>query len=594
MGRLPMPLTTESEYADDTEVSARKRGEEGLPHASARVGDQSGYDVVNSAASPHEFARPKRWDLFLLYNVAIPILLVLAGVLIFRTLGVAEAKPVPPPDTSPTAVLQSLPATRVERVRSLAETGQQLELVIDGTVVPFREARVASEVAGTVIEKSANCEAGSIVTQGEVLMRIDPQDYELEVERLKNQRDREYRAISENDQEIANTQRSIEIAREDVKLQQKEVDRQAALKTFASQAEVDKARSALLQANQQLVTWENQLDLLRSRRLRLEAAEQLAATQLRAAEVNLKRCTIVAPISGVIVSEQADVNSFVNRGATLVTIEDTEKVEVAASMRMDQLHWVLDQKRRSDQEPTGQSAGYDLPATEAIIEYEVAGREGTVHRWNGTLVSYDGIGIDPNTRTVPVRLLVDDPTHYIDEKGREKIADRTNALLRGMFVRVRLQLRPQSELVVIPAKALRPGNRVWKFHEDEAVLTEQVAAAKKAAQAAPSTVVATPATDANAPQPGDESEAPQDQPFDPAAWNAGLVRYSQTVFPIDSLRLRDARVLDPNLAPSLQSPDRVWVCEADTSDLAAGDYVVVSPLDSIPPEGLPARAEIQE
>ncbi len=261
---------------------------------------------------------------------------------------------------------------------------------------------------------------------------------------------------------------------------------------------------------------------------------------------------------------------------------------------MDQLHWVLDQRRGPDQEQTSQTAGYDLPTTEAIIEYEVAGRQGTVHRWNGTLVSYDGIGIDPNTRTVPVRLLVDDPTHYIDEKGREQVADRTNALLRGMFVRVRLQLRPQSELVVIPAKALRPGNRVWKFHQDESVLAEQIAAAKKAAQLAASIVAVVPTTGVDAPGPADESEAPQDQPFDPAAWKAGLVKYSQTVYPVDSLRLREARVVDPNLAPSLQSPDRVWVCEADSSDLAAGDYVVVSPLDSIPPEGLPARAEIQE
>ncbi|WP_182868576.1 efflux RND transporter periplasmic adaptor subunit [Stieleria mannarensis] len=557
----------------------------------AKAGGQSGYDVVNSAASPHHFSRPRRWDLFLLFNIAIPILLVLGGALIVRSLGVAEAKPVPPPDTSATAILKSLPATRVARVRSLAETGQQLELVIDGTVVPFREARVASEVAGTVIEKSANCEAGSIVTEGEILMKIDPEDYQWEVERLKNQRDREYRAISENDQEIANTQRSIEIARQDVKLQQKEVDRQTALKTFASQAEVDKARSALLQANQQLVTLENQLDLLRSRRLRLEAAEQLAATQLRVAEVNLKRCVITAPISGVIVSEQADVNSFVNRGTTLVTIEDTGKVEVAASMRMDQLHWVLDQNGST------QDAPYDLPQTDAIIEYEVAGRPGTVHRWKGTLVSYDGIGIDPNTRTVPVRLLVDDPTHYIDQKGDRQVADRTNALLRGMFVRVRLQLQPKSELVVIPAKALRPGNRVWKFYANESVLAERIAAAKKAAESAPSAPSATPPAASDQPAGADTPDADDlvdEPPFDPADWKAGLVKYSRSVFPIDSLRLHDAAALDADLAPSLQSPDRLWVCETDTSDLASGDYVVVSPLDSIPPEGLPARAEIQE
>lgn len=590
-----MPLTTESDQVDEVGSPAAEGGETDGPKPFKRVGEQSGYDVVTSAASPHSFARPKRWDLFILFNVAIPILLILAGTLIVRVLGVAEAKPLPPPDTSSAAVLKSLPATRVERVQSLEETGQQLELVVDGTVVPFREARVSSEVAGRVIEKSVNCEAGAIVNQGEVLMRIDPEDYQLEVERLKNQRDREYRAIGEVDQEMVNAKRSIDVAREEVKLQQKEVERQKALKTFASEAEVDKARSALLQASQQLVTLENQLELLRTRRSRLEAAEQLAATQLRVAEVNLSRCNIVAPISGVIVSEEADLNTFVNRGTALFTIEDTDKVEVAANMRMDQLHWVLDQSQS-----TTSRSGYELPNTPAIIEYDVAGREGAVQRWNGTLVSYDGIGLDPNTRTVPVRLLVDDPTHYVDQEGIVQVADHTKALLRGMFVRVRLQLKPKSQLVVIPAKALRPGNRVWKFLPDESVLAEHIAKVQKEAKpesqpSTPSSADSTAETD-DAKANAAETDAGQTetQPFDPSSWKAGLVKYSQTVYPVDSLRLGGDREFDPNLAPSLQSPERLWVCEASKSDLASGDYVVVSPLDSIPPDGLPARAEIPE
>ena len=559
------------------------------PAGQAGGGGHSGYDVVSSAASPHALSKPRRWDLFLLFNVAIPILLILVGVAIIKFLGKAEAQPLPPPDTSPAAVLQSLPATRVEVIRSLEETGQQLELVINGTVVPYREARVSSEVAGRIIFKSDNCEAGSIVNQGDVLMRIDPTDYQLEVERLTRLREQEYRALGEVDQEMINTNRSIELAEQDVQLKEKEVQRQMKLQSFASEAEVDKAKSAALQTIQQLRTLKNQLDLLRSRRSRLEASEQLAATQLSAAEVNLKRCEIVAPISGVIVSEQADLNTFVSRAAALVTIEDVSKVEVAASMRMDQLHWVLDQDRSTERE------GYDLPDTEAIIEYEVAGRQDTVHRWNGLLVSYDGIGIDPNTRTVPVRLLVDQPTRYVDEKGNLRVADRTNALLRGMFVRVRLQLHPQTNLVVIPGKALRPGNRVWVFDPNDEVLDQQVALAKKKAEDAAKSAAEQNQDKATSDKAASDA-APTDQqaePFDATKWKAGLVRYSATVYPVDSLRLDNSDQIDKDLAPSLQSAQRVWVCEASKSDLASGDLVVVSPLDSIPPSGLPARAQLK-
>lgn len=586
-----MPLTTDN---DPTTVggvgkSLRQTSEMEAPPSSGHSptssdsSNLSGYDVVTSAASPHPIERPRRWDLFILFNIAIPILLVLIGVWIVREFGVAEAQPVPPPDTSRDAYLEALPATRVAQIRSLAETGRQLELVIDGTVVPYREAKVSSEVSGRVIYKSEHCEAGAIVKQGDVLMRIDPEDYKLELTRLTQQREREYLAIGEVDQEMVNARKSIELAREDVRLQQKEVDRQQALQRFASDAEVDRAKGALLQSSQQLVILENQVDLLRSRRSKLEASEQLAVTQLTVAELNLRRCEIKAPISGVIVSEQADLNTFVNRGTALVTIEDTNKVEVAASMRMDQLHWVL------DQDHSIQRDGYDLPDTEAIIEYEVAGRKDTVHRWKGTLVSYDGIGIDPRTRTVPVRLLVNDPTRYVNDDGKLQAAGRTNALVRGMFVRVRLLLKPQTNLVVIPARALRPGNRVWKFSADDTVLDAQMAAdkidfGKEDIQFVPRSELAS--------QPDDT--AGDEHAFDSSAWTAGIVSFSKSVYPIQSLRLSGVAKPDPLLAPSLQTIQRDWVCEADESDLTGGDYVVVSPLDSVPTEGLPARAEITQ
>ena len=554
----------------------------------------SGYDTASSAASPVQLEKPTRWDQFVLFNVAIPILLLLAGYAIIKLLGVAEAAPMLAQDTSKISVIKSFVPAEVEQVASLAATGRQLELVIDGTVVPYQEARVSSEVAGRVIFKSPKCEAGQIVVAGDVLMQIDPTDYQLEVERLTQLREQEYRALGEIDQEIANSKRLIDVAREDVKLQRREVERQQALKTFASQAELDRAKSALLKSSQELVSWENQVQLLRTRRNKLEASEQLAASQLRLAETNLKRCTVAAQISGVIVSEQADLNTFVNRGTPLFTIEDVSKVEVSASMRMDQLHWVLDQATDSG------GSGYDLPDTPAIIEYDVAGRNGTVHRWTGTLVSYDGIGIDPNTRTVPVRLLVDDPTRYVDQQGKVCDADRTNALLRGMFVRVRLQIQPQTDLIVIPGNALRPGNRVWKFSPDPSLYEQRKTELEKKAENQQADSDRKSGPDAESESDGSLKNIAQrdqgdEEDFNPDDWSLGLVQFSRPVYPIDSLQISGEAAADhpsdANVSSALKSPRRSWVCEAGGLDISAGDLVVISQLDSIPSEGLPARAE---
>ncbi|MDB4339133.1 efflux RND transporter permease subunit, partial [Rubripirellula sp.] len=175
----------------------------------------------------------------------------------------------------------------------------------------------------------------------------------------------------------------------------------------------------------------------------------------------------------------ADVNTFVVRGSPLVTIEDTSKVEVSTSLRMDQLYWILDQNERFSErrEPNLNAThsdqaqlNYVLPQTEALIEYEISGRRGSIHRWQGNLMSYDGIGLDPKTRTVPVRVLVDHPTDFVDQNGNQNLTVGTPPLVRGMFVQVKLLIRPKTKLFVVPSKALQPGNRIYQFSPDESVL----------------------------------------------------------------------------------------------------------------------------
>lgn len=513
----------------------------------------------------------------LLFNFVVPLLLLAGGGFVVWMLGSVEPEENPPIDTTRTGRLQALPPVRVEQLQSLESTGQQLKLQVDGNVVPYREAQVAAEVAGRVIYKSDDCEAGSYVKKDQLLMKLDPTDYELEVQRLTRQQEQAYQALREVDQEMANAQRLIDLAKEDVALQEKEVNRLSTLPAgFASPTEVDKAKRTLLSANQQLINQQNQISLLEKRRVKLEASERLAVTQLKAAEVNLARCEIKAPIEGVIVREDADLNTFVSRGSTLITIDDTSKVEVATSLRMDQLYWVLDQrKQREDQA----SRGYDLPETPAIIEYELAGREGVVYRWKGRLLSYDGIGVDPVTRTVPVRVVVDDPTEYIDQQGETKHVDGATALVRGMYVRVNLLIQPKTRLVVIPAQALQPGNRVLQFVPDESVLeiAGPIEPTTGSSQSAPlQTTLASDSSDS----------------FSPNLWEPGLVFVRDAVNPVDSLAVSTKDIsAEAGSDAELSAGGRLWVCEVSHPALKGGSFVVVSPLGSLNDEAFPVRAE---
>lgn len=416
------------------------------------MSDTSAGSSAASFAVSESPTRPKIAN-SLIFNLIVPLALLTLGAGFLVLMGKVEPKARVADDTTRVGRLRSLPPVQVERLHEIDVNETPLRLSVDGTVVPFREARVAAEVAGQVVYKSELCEAGNFVKQGEVLMRIDRTDYELEVQRLTRLKQQEYQALAEIDQELTNTSRSLDVATQDLALQQAEVDRQSSLPPgFASRGEIDRAKRSLLQATQALVTLENNAALLKKRRERLESSEQLAATQLKVAEVNLARTEIRAPIDGVIAAENADLNTFVARGNTLVTIEDTSKVEVATNLRMDQLYWVLDQGDHPANGQAAESSGYELPETPAIIEYELNGREAAFYRWEGRLLGYDGIGLDPNTRTVPVRVIVDDPREFLDEQGARREASGPSALVRGMYVRVNLMIKPKTPLVVIPAR----------------------------------------------------------------------------------------------------------------------------------------------
>ena len=564
---------------------------------SAADSDSALEQLLRSIASrqPSGPSEPLWWVL----NFVLPILILLAGVAAVVALGKVEPGRRPDADRSRAGRIQALAPIRTATLRSLADTGQPLHLSADGEVVPYREAEVAAEVSGRVVKKTEICEAGQYVTAGQRLMTIDATDYEMQFEQLSRSQEQSYEALKEVDQETTNVKRLIEVAKEDLQLQEKELSRQKSVpKGYASQKEIDTASRAVLSARQSLVTLQNQLETQSARRTRLEAAEKLAAAQLRAAKINLDRTEIVAPIDGVIVRENADVNSFVNRGAVVVVIESTEKVEVESSLRNDQLYWVLNQPSAETNE---NRRGYRLPITPAIIQYELTGFENQVYRWKGNLVSYDGIGLDPATRTVPVRIVVDDPRQNVDIEGNPIDAPGAPALVRGMFVSVQLLIEPTANLLVVPADAMQPGNRVYEFVPDESVLeidpsdqkTEQSDQEPDQSNdsADPDTTIKSPEDRTG--ENDDDNEDENVVKFDAEKWVAGRVKIRNQIIPVDSLTLGGTSEIDADAQRGLRDSRSYWVCEASASEIQSGSRVVISPLGDLPLTGINARAPLE-
>ena len=147
----------------------------------------------------------------------------------------------------------------------------QLDKVISGTVVPFREIKVSAEVSGVVAKKYDVFEAGNFVKKGTKLIEIDAQDYELQLQTGLAEVEQSQKMLEETQEEIAGTKRNILHAQNEFRLAQSEHQRNTRIKNALSSSEIDQSKRSLLTSESALTTRKNSLEMLRAKENRLAA-----------------------------------------------------------------------------------------------------------------------------------------------------------------------------------------------------------------------------------------------------------------------------------------------------------------------------------
>lgn len=365
-------------------------------------------------------------------------------------------KPPPRKDKEPTKAVP---------VRTAAVEPQSggIDIEVDGVVVPLREITLAAEVPGRVLRKSEQCNEGQPVTKGTVLLEIDPRDYELDVSRLEKELTQAGLAIEEVDEEALQNGTSTDLAKRQLELSRREVARLDGLKAgkIVTESEHDRSLRDELTAANSLTMLEGQKRVLAKRRSRLLEAQSLAATMLEKAKLDLSRTRVVSPVDGTVVEDKVEQDSFVSKGAALVTIEDTTATEVKTSLKMDEFSRVWG-GRAAD-------SGQGFPEVPATVVFSIGDRR---YEWDGVLARQEGRGLDEKTRTLPCRVRVPEPTKVraLDRYGAPLPvlpADAPRSLLRGMFVQVCLHVNVPQPLVAVPQEAVRPTGDLFVLRDDK-------------------------------------------------------------------------------------------------------------------------------
>ncbi len=339
-----------------------------------------------------------------LLRICAPILILMGSVFLCMTFVHMQ---VTPHQVTPEELVPLVATTTVE------PSNQGVEIHTDGIVVPYREINIAAQVGGRITEKSELCRAGRYVKQGTKLVQIDPTDYQLSIDQLEKEVEQSANALDESLTSEKNLLRLIELSKQDLELQEKNLHRMEELVPSRSvtQEEVETVQRSHVTAQTSLVSLENELATLRQKRVSLQTTKDKNEVLLRQAAVDLERTTITAPVDGIVVSDAVEVDSYVSPGTALFTLEDATRVEVRAHLKASEIDWLW-QAQVNPPEDLLSLPYYDVPKVPVLISYTLAGH---TYHWDGILSRYDGSGLDPTTRTIPCRILVPDPRKLVSE-----------------------------------------------------------------------------------------------------------------------------------------------------------------------------------
>lgn len=341
----------------------------------------------------------------MLLRRVLPLLVLLAGGALAYWL-VATA---PKPQRTETKTQGALVKTITVR-----KTLEELNVSVQGTVVPARRVNVLPQVSGTILTVNPELKPGGILREGERMITIDPADFRLAVE----QRETELKE--------ARAQLALEQGRQTV---------------AQSEWELFKEEFDVAAQEPELALREPQLASARARVSRAEAA-------LKAARLQLQRTQIDAPFHALVVEESAAEGQFVQPQQSIAQLVGAERFWVRTYVQPDKIPFI--------DIPLGEGSKGSSAQVLLDLGSEQIRFDGYVSRLEGSL--------DEQSRMAQLIVTIPDPLGLRAKSSAKTRKDREKfPLLLNAYVNVLIQAEQPAEVFVIPRSAVHGGNKVYIY-----------------------------------------------------------------------------------------------------------------------------------
>lgn len=339
-------------------------------------------------------------------RIVLPLAIIVGAIVLSSAMFALKPEP---------AKLESPETAVAVEIIALEKTAAQLLISSQGTVLPRTRSALISEVSGAVLTVSQQYVVGGVFNSGDVLMQLDPTDYQVALQRAQA------KLIS------MNAQLSFERAR-------------------SAQAEKEWAMTGRPAAEAPLLA-------LRKPYLAEAQANVLQAeAEVKQAQQKLDKTTIRAPYAGMVSAKTADIGQFVTLGSKLGEIFAIDYAEVRLPLTQRDLSMM-----------DAQAFAKNKPRPEVTLRASVGNTE---LQWDALLVRSEGV-VDQRNRSQYLIAQIVDP--YNIKQRSEK-----PALLMGSFVRATIAGKKLENVFAVPRHALLEGGNVAAVDSDNKLRLKKV------------------------------------------------------------------------------------------------------------------------
>ncbi len=365
--------------------------------------------------------------------------LILLGVVVFLVLKGTRAQPKKRPPTE---------LGKAVRVLAIADVAVVPRAIGYGIVNAKQQWEMVAQVGGRVIEMSELLAVGKIIPKGTLLLRIDPEDYQLAASQQAATVAGIKAQIAQLTAQEKSAKASLAIEEKSLDLAKRDLDRKRKLfqSGSVSQTEVDGAERSLLTQQKAVQQLRNGLRELPAQRRVLGAQIKERQAGVKGAQLGIQRTEIVAPFDVRIRQLNVEASEVVSPNQVLAVGDGIDVAEVPAQLTLSALRPIF----RFRALATGKAPLTAMSTSKVLEQAEVTAlvrlTSGEVRgHWEARLDRFGNV--DSTTRTISVVVSIDEPF-------RNAMPGKRPPLLSGMYVEVELRGPSRKGCKAVPRSAL--------------------------------------------------------------------------------------------------------------------------------------------